>query len=47
MVSKVCCRCKVQKFENHFAKNKRSKDGLHTHCKDCHKIDYQKNKKIK
>lgn len=44
MVSKVCCRCKVQKFENHFAKNKRSKDGLHTHCKDCHKIDYQKNK---
>lgn len=44
IVSKICCRCKVVKSKDSFAKNKRIKDGLHTHCRDCHKVDYQNTK---
>ena len=44
MESKSCCRCRVIKSKDSFAKNKRIKDGLHTHCRDCHKIEYQNTK---
>jgi hypothetical protein len=33
--TKVCCRCKQQKFISEFYKNKNKKDGLRYECKKC------------
>lgn len=32
---KLCKRCGVSKPEDQFSKQKRTKDGLHTRCKEC------------
>jgi hypothetical protein len=32
---KTCSRCKVEKDEAEFFKNKGRKDGLHIYCKSC------------
>ena len=34
---KICARCHKQKPLSEFHKNSRSKDGLHSYCKDCNK----------
>lgn len=34
-MGKICCRCKIEKDESAFGKNKRMKDGLHYICKEC------------
>lgn len=33
---KVCSRCGVLKSFSEYYKDKRSKDGLYSHCKECH-----------
>ena len=32
---KICTKCKKEKLESEFHKRKKSKDGLHSWCKDC------------
>jgi hypothetical protein len=32
---KICFRCKTQKFENEFSKNRKTNDGLQVYCKSC------------
>lgn len=32
---KLCCRCKQWKYESHFSRNCRTKDGLSFRCKEC------------
>lgn len=34
---KKCYRCKIEKELVEFNKNKRRKDGLQSHCKECHR----------
>jgi hypothetical protein len=38
---KTCSKCKQEKLKTEFYSNKRTKDGLQFHCKDCIK-DYSK-----
>lgn len=38
---KICTKCKVEKEENQFRLNKRSKDGLDYNCKQCY-LEYNK-----
>ena len=33
--TKICPRCKIEKSVECYSKNKNSKDGLHSYCKDC------------
>jgi hypothetical protein len=40
---KICCRCKVQKNENEFGKNKSKKDGLHYACFECRRLYTKEN----
>ena len=37
MKMKTCVKCKKKKSLSEFHKNSRSKDGLHSYCKDCNK----------
>jgi 5-methylcytosine-specific restriction endonuclease McrA len=42
--SKYCPRCKTTKPAADFARNRTSKDGLHSYCRPCHAAYYQENK---
>ncbi len=46
---KICGKCKIEKNEFEFNKNKCRKDGLNTNCRECMKLicrdHYSKNKK--
>lgn len=43
-MGKVCSKCKIEKDESEFGKNKRMKDGLHYICKECkRKVDLEWN----
>ena len=52
---KVCSKCKIEKDESEFNKNKSTKSGLSRYCKECRKInkykehqkEYQKSNKYK
>lgn len=35
---KICTKCKIEKKEKEFYKDKRSTDNLYPHCKKCHYI---------
>ena len=35
--TKVCFKCGRELPVSNFSKNKKSKDGHHSYCKDCHK----------
>jgi hypothetical protein len=39
METKICSKCKIEKFVNLFSKDKNRKDGLKLHCNDCRKIE--------
>lgn len=47
---KNCPRCKENKNESEFRKNKKSKDGLQKYCSECDKLYqkewYEKNKEV-
>lgn|SRR5574343_143584 len=43
---KICSKCKENKNETDFYKDKRTKDGLYSNCKKCHNIIQEKNSKI-
>lgn len=45
-MGKVCSKCKIEKNESEFYKDKTSKDGLCSHCKKCRKQYCIKNKEI-
>lgn len=46
MINKICSKCKLEKAEEFFHKNKSTKDGLNRECKQCRsektKVDYKK-----
>lgn len=42
---KKCSKCKVEKSLREFNRSGRSKDGYHCYCRDCHKQNYEINKK--
>lgn len=42
---KICSRCKTEKLEFQFHKNKNSKSGLTSDCKDCHNEAHRNNYK--
>jgi hypothetical protein len=44
MDSKVCCICRLVKGFDEFHKNKSKKDGLQDLCKECRKLNSEKNK---
>ncbi len=44
MVKKQCTKCKIEKDFTEFNKNKRTKDGLHSQCKQCKKEYRDKNR---
>jgi len=46
MKTKVCLKCGKRKNLNHFAKNKKKKDGIDIYCKECIKQYKDKNKEI-
>jgi len=41
---KYCTNCKIEKSLDCFSKNKKSKDGYYTWCKECCKQHYEENK---
>lgn len=41
---KICCRCKIPKELEEFHNLKSSKDGKRHWCKECHKLEYQKDR---
>lgn len=41
---KVCVRCKQEKSDDAFARDKNRRDGLYPHCKECTKKAREKNK---
>lgn len=41
MRMKKCCKCKEEKEDSEFNKRKRSKDGLNSRCRKCHR-EYDK-----
>lgn len=43
---KKCCRCKEEKLESEFHKNKSKKDGLQLECKDCRKTNFNRDDRI-
>lgn len=43
-MTKICKECKQEKDESEFYKNLKSKDGLHSQCKECLRI-YRENRK--
>ena len=40
-MTKICSKCKEEKFLENFSKNKRSNDGHYLYCKQCCKLIYQ------
>lgn len=44
---RTCIRCGQEKPLSDFTKNKRTKDGYTSHCKECHKKYYYLNKEKK
>ena len=42
---KICSKCKVEKDESEFYKNKSTKSGLHHYCKKCHNKNIQSEKR--
>lgn len=40
---KTCGKCQIQKPEADFNKSTKSKDGLHSYCRECHKAHYRMN----
>jgi len=40
---KVCYRCKESKSESEFNKSNRTRDRLHSYCRDCQKQHYREN----
>jgi len=44
-MEKMCTKCKEVKDSSEFSKDKNSKDGIYTICKDCKKGYYYNNKK--
>lgn len=45
METKICGICKLPINTNFFSKNKAKKDGLNSHCKECHKKYWAKHYK--
>ena len=43
---KVCSKCKVEKDESEFGKDKGKKNGIRSECKECRK-EYRKSEKFK
>jgi chloramphenicol O-acetyltransferase len=43
-MTKICYKCKIEKDESCFGKDKNTKDRLRCFCKDCRKISYAENK---
>lgn len=41
MKTKICSKCKIEKFTDEFTKHPTTKDGLQCRCKSCRKIDKQ------
>jgi hypothetical protein len=39
METKICSKCKIEKFITLFSKDKNRKDGLKIYCNDCRKIE--------
>ncbi|MBU3668329.1 MAG: hypothetical protein FGM53_07350 [Rhodocyclaceae bacterium] len=44
---KLCCNCKTEKANEEFYANARTKDGLNTFCKECHKAHGREAKRLK
>ena len=44
MDSKRCCICRLVKGVDEFHKNKSKKDGIQDLCKECRKLNSEKNK---
>ncbi len=42
---KICTKCKINKLESEFNKDKSKKDNLCCSCKECQKLQHLKNKK--
>lgn len=42
METKICSKCGIEKPVNEFYKDRRSKDGLRSHCKECHNLSSRK-----
>ena len=41
---KICSKCKIEKSQSYFSKNKTNKSGLSDTCKECSQKYYIKNK---
>ena len=39
----ICSKCKIDKTEDNYHKDKKRKTGLYPYCKECVKVDYYKN----
>lgn len=44
MKTKICGRCKIRKPIKQFCKDRSTKSGLHSRCRECIKIDNEKHK---
>jgi NAD+--asparagine ADP-ribosyltransferase len=44
--TKICSKCKIEKFTDEFTKHPKTKDGLQCRCKSCRKIDKQEYYKL-
>ena len=47
METKICSKCKEEKFICEFTKDKQRSDGYYVYCKKCRRVIYDANSEVR